>query len=102
MNDSVIRITRGDDSFGIARKLKVFIDDVEVGNAGWNETSDFQTAAGPHEVYVKMDWCRSAPFAFDSLDGDAVELEVTIPSGTLTQFFAMAFKSSRFFGLRTR
>ena len=102
MGKGVVKITRSNDSFGVGRKLKIYVDDVHTGDVGWNETADLYLDPGNHRVYVKMDWCRSADQKLEVEDGHTVEFRVTIPSGQWMQWGAMAFKASRFFGLERK
>jgi hypothetical protein len=102
MSNARIKITRNNEYFGMGRGLKVFIDNTHVGDAGWNETSEFSVTPGQHVVYVEMDWCQSAPATVNLTDGDTSEFEVTVPAGQLAQTVAMTFKRKRFFGLKKR
>lgn len=81
MQTATIQITRGSEAFAMSRKLKVFIDETYVGDIRWNESVDFPASAGEHVLYVKMDWCRSAPTKVKVADNEIVEYEVTVPPG---------------------
>ena len=101
MPNAVIKITRGNEYVGMGRKLKVFIDNTYIGNVGWNETSVFPVTTGQHSIYVKMDWCRSAPISVEIEDGGAIEFEVMSPSA-VTAVMASLFKAAHFFRLKKR
>ena len=103
----VIKITRGSENFGVFRKLKVFIDDSHAGDLLGNETVAFSVAPGNHNVYVKMDWCRS-PVQTVHVSEPVVEFYVTVVSdigdGTIyriyKQYFHAFFNPSTFSGLK--
>jgi hypothetical protein len=99
MRNTIIKITRNNEYYGKIRALKVFIDDKHVGNAMCSSTFEFALAPGQHTVYVKMDWCRSAPVAIDLAAGDSAEFVVTFPSWLLPQLYATLLKPSKFFRL---
>lgn len=104
MAQSKIKITRYQDFFGIMRKLKVFIDGEHVGNVQWDNSKEFSISSGPHQLCVKMDWCKSEPINIDVGENEIVKYEVTLPAnqskfGVLRQLFDLIFNFSNFFKL---
>ncbi len=97
VENSVIQVTRGNESFGRYRQLRVFIDNADVGTVPWNATTEFQAAPGEHTVFVKMDWCRSVPFRITLNEGNILRLSVTIPVGSFRMFYCVLFAASSFF-----
>ena len=104
---STIRITRGNDYFGVMRKLKVYINEKHLGSVKHNSSVDFNVSPGKHDVYVKMDWCKSEPVTLKLKDGNMIEYEVYTPGresivGLFTQLFDLVFNFSDFFELRQK
>lgn len=102
---ATIRITRKNDYFGLARKLKVYVDNKHVGNVRWKNSVDISVPPGRHEFYVKMDWCRSTPIQLNIRENDLVEYEVLTPGsgsvvGLFRQLYDLVFNYSDFFELR--
>lgn len=99
MANSIIRISRGNENWGIVRQLQVYIDNARAGVVRWNETAEFEVSPTSHTVRFRMDWCQSADLPVDVSDGKPVELLVTIPTG-LARWFGMIFAASRYFRLK--
>jgi hypothetical protein len=101
-----IYVDRDTGLFGVIRGLKVYIDERYRGKVGHNETEKFEIPSGAHRMYVKMDWCRSAPVWINAEPGNHITYKVTIPSmqseyAIFKIFYDMAFNSSRFFSLES-
>jgi hypothetical protein len=61
------------------RKLKVFLDDKQLGTVGWKDTLTADLTPGNHTVAVKMDWIASPPLAI--VAGDVADLHVAVDAG---------------------
>ena len=42
-----------------ARKISIYIDNKKVGVINDGDTQEYPTETGTHEVFAKIDWCRS-------------------------------------------
>ena len=79
-----------------ARAYKVMIDGQEARTIRHGSKESFQVTPGTHEVFLKIDWCRSPKLAVDVADGQRVTL-ICAPSGTIwTAIFAIVFKPTRY------
>jgi hypothetical protein len=75
-----------------ARAYKVMIDGQEVGTIRHGQQQSFQITPGTHEVFLKIDWCRSPKLSVDVVGGQRVKV-TCVPSGTIwTASFAIVFK----------
>lgn len=104
MTQSKIKITRYQDFFGIMRKLKVFIDGRHIGDVRWDNSNEFSISPDSHQLYVKMDWCKSKPINIDIGENEVVKYEVTLPANesmfsVLRQLGDLIFNFSNFFKL---
>jgi len=105
MEKSTIRVQRGDDYFGIARKLKVLIDEEHVADLKWKQAIDIHVPPGFHSVRVKMDWCTCRPVGIKLDAGKKVTFHVetgfdeSIPR-MFSQMFNVFFNPSEFFVLK--
>jgi hypothetical protein len=78
MGAGVIRVARGAEAVGGRRSLSVYIDGAQVGKIARNRSAEFPTPAGPHVVYVRLDWCSSLPVSVELGEGQCLELAVTV------------------------
>jgi hypothetical protein len=71
---SVISITRVPETFALMRELDIILDDEVKGSMLPGSKAVFHVDPGQHDVYVKMDWFRSAPVSMMLRPGEAVTL----------------------------
>lgn len=76
MEKSTIRIKRAEDYFGMARKLKILIDDEHVTDLKYGQGIDIHVSPGFHTVRVKMDWCTCKPAGVKLDAGERAEFKV--------------------------
>ena len=57
------------------RAYKVMIDGSEVGKVDNGESEGYRVAPGVHEVYLKIDWCRSEKLPLDVGPGETKTIE---------------------------
>lgn len=105
MEKSTIRIRRAEDFFGMARKLKVLIDDEHVTDLKYGEGIDIHVRPGFHTVRVKMDWCTCRPAGVKLDSGEQVEFEVEAGfdesiTNMFKQLYNVFFNASDFFTLK--
>jgi len=104
MEKSTIYIRRKEDYFGVARKLKVFIDGKHVADLKWGQAIDIHVRPGYHTVKVKMDWCTCKPVGFKLRGGERVAYQVDSGfdesvSNMFLQLYNLFFNASDFFTL---
>lgn len=105
MEKSTIRVVRDEDFFGMARKLKVFIDDKHVTDLKYNQGININVSPGLYKVQVKMDWCTCKPEEVQLDAGEKVELQVeTGFDESIAKMFNLLynlfFNASEFFTLK--
>jgi hypothetical protein len=69
-----VSIRRERQFFGFMRSLPVYIDGRKLGELKSGEQKTFAVPPGEHELYVKMDWCKSKPLRVSTTAGEAAEL----------------------------
>ena len=77
MNDkekSSLTLHRIQDSYAPIRDLKVIIDGKNVGAIPYSSRKIYHLEQGFHQIYVKMDWCRSKPYEFNLRESESLEL----------------------------
>ncbi|RYC66260.1 hypothetical protein [Spirosoma sordidisoli] len=81
------RISRGNDWYGKSTPLDIYIDGIKVGSVFHNDYDDFLVSPGFHEIYVKMDWYKSAPYKVEMVEGyilnAMIALDVIMPRITM-------------------
>jgi adenine-specific DNA methylase len=79
-----------------ARAYKVVIDGQEAGTVRHGNQESIQVTPGPHEVFLKIDWCRSPKLTVDVAGGQRAKV-TCVPSGTIwTAIFAIVFKPTSY------
>lgn len=68
-----------------ARAYRVFVDGVEVGRLANGESGDYPADPGRHELFLKIDWCRSEKLTLDLAQGEmaTVRARARSPWGAL-------------------
>jgi hypothetical protein len=57
------------------KRYRVIVDGEMVGRLRRGETGSYVTSAGEHEVWIRIDWCRSPVVKLALREGDSVRLE---------------------------
>jgi hypothetical protein len=65
---ALIQITRGPGYGDGLRAYRIVIDGEQRGKIGRGETVDIEVPSGPHELVLKIDWCRSPRLSFTVAD----------------------------------
>jgi hypothetical protein len=82
------------------RSYRVMLDGEEVGRIRDGERATYEVASGRHELFLKLDWCRSPALAIDLGQEEKALLECE-PSGSLaTGWFFAFFQRHRYITLR--
>jgi hypothetical protein len=58
-----------------ARVYEVVVDDLVAGRVAYGKSSSFEVAAGSHEIFMKIDWCRSEKVILDLVPGQKAFLD---------------------------
>jgi len=98
-----ISLRRIRDLIGIYRGLQVFLDGQEIGQLLYGARCSFGALPGRHEIYVRMDWCRSEPLSLTIDSGGVVQLECGCRFGFMFPLNAVGLAAwpERFFFIRT-
>ena len=54
-----IRVERNSEWNNKARAIGIYIDEKKVGTINDGETQEYEIENGTHEIFAKIDWCRS-------------------------------------------
>jgi hypothetical protein len=57
-----------------ARPYKVVIDGERAGKVGHGQQESFEVVPGTHEVFLKLDWCRSPKLSVDVAGGQRAKV----------------------------
>lgn len=105
MEKSTIRVVRDKDFFGMARKLKVIIDEQHVADLKYDQGININVQSGTYTVQVKMDWCTCKPEEVKLGEGESVEFKVETGFDEsivlmFRQLYNLFFNASEFFTLK--
>jgi hypothetical protein len=54
--------------------MPLYMDNRKIGDLGWGKEETLAVPPGDHELYVKMDWCKSKPLRVQMASGETVRL----------------------------
>src|SRR5688572_2209458 len=94
-----ITIARGSAYVDKARAYKVFVDGTEVGRIKDGKTESFAATAGPHELYLKVDWSTSPTMRFDVSPGGEARFTCRPNAGPFTAIFYSLFARKKYLRL---
>ena len=72
-----IRIERNSEWNNKAREIGIYIDGEKVGTINDGETQDYVVENGKHEIYAKIDWCRSQKIELNVAENETAILKLT-------------------------
>ena len=72
-----ICIKRSSEWANKARKIEIYIDNVKNGTIDDAETKIFELEQGSHEVFAKIDWCRSQKLVIHSNENTTTVLKLS-------------------------
>lgn len=72
-----IRIERNTEWNNKAREIGIYIDGEKCGTIGSGERQEYEVENGEHEVYAKIDWCRSQKIKLDTIENEITTLKLT-------------------------
>ncbi len=68
-----LKISRIADTASKYRKYKIIVDDDNMGTIKYGEIVEIPVQPGEHELYLKIDWCRSNKIAFTIAYGEPLQ-----------------------------
>jgi hypothetical protein len=71
----MIRISRVNEYMDSVRSYKIMLDNGYVGDIKNGEVKDIDIEPGIHEIFLKIDWCRSNIIEFNVSANETVEFE---------------------------
>ena len=72
---ATIRINRDSGYADRLRAYQVVVDGKTIGKIKNRETKEFETMRGDHELFLKIDWCRSDKIEFSVADKEKKEFD---------------------------
>jgi hypothetical protein len=97
---STIEVQREDRSWSdYLRSFNIVIDGKVVGGLYAGGSSAFEVPPGSHEVFLKIDWCRSEKLNIGLAPGEVVRFLCGSRANPLTIFYWITFGSSRYLAL---
>jgi hypothetical protein len=79
-----------------ARPYKVIIDGGRAGTVGHGQQESFVVTPGSHEVFLKLDWCRTPKLTVDVAGGQRVKVTCTAGGNFWMTFFDVIFKPTKY------
>jgi hypothetical protein len=79
-----------------ARPYKVVIDGQKVGGVGHGQQESFEVVPGTHEVFLKLDWCRSPKLTVEVAGGQRAKVTCEAGGNFWMTFFDVIFKPTRY------
>jgi hypothetical protein len=74
-----------------ARPYKVIIDGQRAGTVGHGQQQSFEVVPGAHEVFLKLDWCRSPKLTVDVASGERAKVNCAAGGNFWMTFFDVIF-----------
>lgn len=81
------------------RTYKVILDGDEVGQLDSGESCRLQVSPGSHEVFLKVDWCRSEPLVVEVAKGETATLRCAPRANLLTDLYWITLGRKRYIEL---
>ena len=76
-HNSTLTISRDKGYVDGGRKYTIVVNKKPIGKIANGETKEFELHAGEHEIYLKIDWCRSNKLTIKADEHDTIALNVT-------------------------
>ncbi|MDY6965783.1 MAG: hypothetical protein SVM80_07425 [Halobacteriota archaeon] len=73
IGNSTIVVKRAKQYVDGARKYRIILDNKELGVISRGEIKDFEIRPGMHEVFLKIDWCRSNKLQFNIQENQRIK-----------------------------
>ncbi len=69
-----IEIKRTSQHFARLRAIDIYINGTKTGNVIDDETKLFELPPGPHQVFAKIDWCKTQVLTLNIIAGETITL----------------------------
>jgi hypothetical protein len=79
-----------------ARPDKLIIDGEAAGRVGHGQQESFEVVPGAHEVFLKLDWCRSPKLAVDVAGGQRAKVTCAAGGNFWMTFFDVIFRPTHY------
>jgi hypothetical protein len=79
----------------IFRSYAVVVDDVQVAKVKRGQTLRLPVSGGRHEIYLRIDWCRSPTVGIDASPGEVISLHCA-PAGGMTDVSDLVANADRY------
>lgn len=104
---ATLQITRSSEYANRLRKIKLFLDSVELDTISNGESKDFKIAGGKHKLQAKIDWCKSNKFSFEIEENDITSVTLTSfakhnPLGSLATIYYVTFGASKYLHIQEK
>lgn len=76
MSKGKIVVKRASEYANMVRSIGIYIDNVKFDSLNNGETKVFELDPGIHEIYAKIDWCKTKPLIIDIRENDTAALEL--------------------------
>ncbi|MFC7445284.1 hypothetical protein C7H62_0513 [Mesoflavibacter sp. HG96] len=72
-----IRIERNSEWNNKARAIEIYINGEKVGTINDGETQEYEVENGEHEIFAKIDWCRSPKIKLNLTENETKTLKLS-------------------------
>jgi len=72
-----IRVERNSEWNNKARKIGIYIDGEKAGTINNGETKEYEVENGKHEIFAKIDWCRSSKIELNINENEIKTFKLT-------------------------
>lgn len=79
MQTTKLTVKRTDQSVNKARKIQLYLDGQKVYDMANGESKTFDIPEGSHQIYAKIDWCKTPPLTLNLAAGQEKILELGSP-----------------------
>lgn len=99
-DNAVIAVTRVRGGWrDLLRKYVIVIDGAVAGRIGRGQTVELPVTPGRHEIFLKVDWCRSPSMELDAISGEAIDLRCASGGSAMEGLGAITVGASSYISL---
>lgn len=78
MLPATLHVSRKTGLMAVARKIRIYVDKVLVGDVREGKTLTVQIAPGPHVIHARMDWWYAPPVSVQAFPGGTVAFDLVL------------------------
>jgi hypothetical protein len=90
-NMSNIIIFRTSQRINSMREYDIYVDEQKINTIGNGEQKKIEVPQGKHEIYIKIDWCKSKKLNVILIEGQELKLKCGSEIIGIKQFFALFY-----------